>query len=129
MFEHMVFTMSVYPFPPQSLDVRWNGSSLIYTHKPFPDSFIQGVFQGDCLGWVRRLEDVHIEQWTVFPIKVEIEDLKWSVEYKEKGKEPVYVDGSEGYPLNWDELIDLAAEILGDIDPKLFDITHLDRSK
>ena len=49
--------------------------------------------------------------------------------FQEKGKEPFYVDGSEGYPLNWDELIDLAAEILGDIDPKLFDITHLDRSE
>ena len=75
----------------------------------------------DLIDWNTKLENVHINKWRKEYVNTGILDgTQWNLEYKVKDKRCRHIYGSNAYPENFDDFMQVLGELYKIIDVQAF---------
>lgn len=135
MFEYLCFTEHTWPTPDEELRLDYSDGKLYFKHTQgfvFPEmegaygknrmrivslkmsSFpeMEGTYGGNLEEFVKKLEDLHIENWKKEYFGPVLDGHGWDLSYKEVGKKTKHMKGSNAYPENYEDFHALIYSIL-----------------
>ena len=104
-------------------------NTITYQYQlPQENDWQKGEFKGEKAVWLEKLEAVSIKSWrsNYIPLVKIFDGPMWSLEYKTVGKRWRHIRGSDCYPKNWNQFIDVINMLTPQFDLSDFYISDAD---
>lgn len=113
MFEYLCFSEHSWPTQDDELRLDYSEGKLYFKlTKGFAFHEMEGTYKGNPEEFVKKLEDLHIENWEKEYFEPILDGYGWNLSYKEVGKRTKHIVGYNGYPENYDSFHALVFSIL-----------------